>query len=382
MKSLLRLLLLLSLLIPASAATKPVETLTATEKSAFRGYIDAGAKENWVFEGDSWTAGTAQGNSQECWPFYLIKFAEVRNNVTAYNVATAGQSAATMVSTFSAQVAPYLTQTTGKPSVAFIFAGINDSGGTTTQLRDNLRSMWTSARNAGATVVAFTLPHRSAAGWSEANRTAINTQILADSSYYDFLIRTDIACSNASAADYGDTVHITTSAHAKLAARIYDVLNGKTMTPLSPTSVVNNAVTAHTFTANTKRGLTFTSELFDDNADCTGSTIGSDSNVTTVTIPVDGTYIVSGNVLMGGLASGDNAFLSAYLVPIATGLTTECRLQYNISAGANMGLGGECILRLKRGDTLHLGVTSSKTNSNLINNQFFSTFNVRLVSIP
>lgn len=118
--------------------------------------------ENWVFEGDSWTAGTAQSNSQECWPYYLLLSSYARTNVNGFNVATAGQTAATMVSTFAAQVAPHLTATSGRPSMAFIFAGINDSSGTKTQLRDNLRSLWTSARNAGAKVVAFTLPARTA----------------------------------------------------------------------------------------------------------------------------------------------------------------------------------------------------------------------------
>lgn len=362
----------------ASTGQVPVWNGTAWEPDS----VAAGG-ENWIFEGDSWTAGTAQSNDRETWPYYLQRLQEVQGRVTCVNVALAGQTAATMVGTFSSQIAPYLTATTGKPSTVFIFAGINDGvSRTTTQVRTDLRSLWTSARTGGARVVAFTLPHRSAAGWSQADWATVNANIIADASYYDVLIRMDIAASNASAADYTDTVHISTAAHARLASRIFDVINGRTMMPLSMPHVANNAVTAHTFSANTKRGLTFTSELFDDNGDCTGSTIGSDSNVSTFTVPVDGTYMVSGNVLMGGLASGDNAFLSAYLVPIATGLSQECRLQYNVSAGANMGLGGQCALRLKRGDTLHLGITSSKANSNLINNPYFSTFNVRLLSIP
>jgi len=149
--------------LPSAIATDPTDIRAAAQVPAL---------ENWVSQGDSWTATTAQGNDRETYPYYLARLAP-QYGVNFYNVAIAGQTAQTMVSTFAAQVAPYLTATTGLPSTAFIFAGINDAATrTTTQLRDDLRSLWTSARNAGARVVAFTLPHRTAAGgWTGRSRT-------------------------------------------------------------------------------------------------------------------------------------------------------------------------------------------------------------------
>jgi len=338
--------------------------------------------ENWVFEGDSWTAGTAQGNSLETYPYYLARLAP-QYGVNFYNVATVGQTAQTMVSTFAAQVEPYLTATTGLPSTAFIFAGINDAATrTTTQLRDDLRSLWTSARNAGARVVAFTLPHRTAAGgWSDANWKIINDQIVADSSYYDFLVRTDIVFNNALSSEFSDNLHVTTAAHKKFAGQILRVMNGGDVYPSLPSDITCNVISTSALAASTYRNLPFT-EVYDANNDASTATVGSDSNVRVFTCPTDGTYEVSGSFLLGSLTSGDLGFLSAWVTPIATGTAVEHRVHLDQAGGANMGLMGVKRFRLLRGDKIHLSAHTSRANATILANSNFSTFQVRLVSIP
>lgn len=352
----------------------------ATTATAARDALLAAPSEKWVFEGDSWTAGTAQGNDRETWPYYILRSATARNRVTGINVATAGQSAQTMVGTFSTQVIPHLSAT----ATAFIFAGINDAsaGRTTTQLRDDLRTMWTAARNAGATVVAFTLPHRTAVGgWSQSDWKTINDQIIADSSYYDHLVPTHIICSNALASFYTDNLHINTASHSVLAARILDVLDRRQGLPIANPDLVCNTISTSTLSANTRRNLPF-SEVYDANNDGTTATVGSDSNVARFVVPVDGTYEISANLLLGSLASGDSAYLTLWHTPISTGTEVEHRLHFNVSAGANMGLAGTKRIRCTRGDFLNVSIQSSKASTSILSNANFSTFQVRLVSIP
>lgn len=336
--------------------------------------------ENWVFEGDSWTAGTAQGNDRECYPYYISKL--LSNQINIINVATAGQTAATMVGTFSAQVTPNLTATTGRPSTAFIFAGINDVGtndaAAITSLQTNLRSMWASARSAGAKVVAFTLPHRTAGGWTQANWATINANIIADSSYYDVLIRMDIIQSNAASSEYADGLHITTTAHQKLAGIILEVLRGASARPSIIPNQIADAIYSPTISSNTNAYLRYQNGT-SDNADTALETISGQTTISVFNAPISGLYEISANVLMGGIASGDTVFLLAAVVPIATGTPAEYRLHYNVASGTAMGLCGRQLVRLSRGDKVYFGVNTSKSGASILTNGKFSSMNIRFL---
>jgi lysophospholipase L1-like esterase len=337
--------------------------------------------ETWVFEGDSWTAGTAQGNDRETYPYYLATLSHT--GISIVNVAVAGTTAETMVSTFAATVAPSLTATTGRLSTCFIFAGINDAATrTTTQLRDDLRSLWTSARNAGARVVAFTLPHRTAAsGWSQSNWKIINDQIIADSSYYDVIVRTDVIFSNTSSGEMTDGLHASTSAHRKLASRVLDAIQGRPLLPSLPSDYVCNSVASTTFSANTRKNLAF-SELYDSNGDGTTATVGSDANTAVFTAACDGTYEIAGRVCLSGMILADTAYLNAWITPLATGTEVEHRLDFQNAAGANPTLHGVIRRRLLRGDKINLAIVSSRASSTVLTNSNNGEFSVRLVSIP
>lgn len=353
---------------------------SAADAIAVRDAIGIG--ETWVIEGDSWSAGLAQGNDRETWPFYLATLAPP--DIEIVNVSLAGTTAQTMVSTFAATVAPNLTDTTGKLSTCFIFGGINDAGvpRTTTQLRDDLRTLWTAARDAGARVIAFTLPHRTAAGgWSQADWKTINDQIVADSSYYDVLVRTDIFASNALSSDYTDQLHITTAAHKKLATQVLGALRGETMAPSLPADMVCNAVPSLTLSANTRRNLPFT-VLYDANTDSAAATVGGDASTRVFTAPVDGTYEIRGCVCLSGMTAGDVCFLNAWITPISTGVEVENRLDYQNAGGANPTLSGVKRRRLSRGDKVNLSVQSARASSTILTNANNGEFSVRLVSIP
>jgi hypothetical protein len=346
----------------------------------------AATAETHVFEGDSWTATTAEGNSLETWPYYLMRSHSNRNRIIGVNVSTAGQTAATMVSTFSSQVAPHLTTATGRPSRVYIFAGINDGATrTTTQLRDDLRSLWTSSRDGGATVVAFTLPHRLAVGgWSQSDWATINAQIIADASYYDHLIRMDVLCPNALSPDYNvDQLHVTTAAHEKIAAGIIRILDRGIAWPITTPDLSCNVCSTSALSAGTTRRLPFT-EVYDASSDAATDTVSGDTNVRVFTVPVDGTYEVASSVIFGSIVAGDLAYLSVYIIPLATGSAVEHRLggSFNHAGGVNMGSGGQKRFRLLRGDKIFTGAIGTKAGMTILANSNFSTFEVRLVSIP
>ncbi|RYD76027.1 MAG: SGNH/GDSL hydrolase family protein, partial [Verrucomicrobiaceae bacterium] len=339
----------------------------------------AGSFETWVVEGDSWTAGIAQGNDRETWPYYIAKMIGPRVDIV--NVASNGVTAQAMAGTFSSQCAPYLTAATGKPSTCFVFAGINDGASrTTTQVRDDLRSLWTSARNAGARVVAFTLPYRSSGGgWSQTDWAAINAQIIADSSYYDALVRTDVFHSTTNS-ESSDGLHVSTSAHTKLASRVMDSLSGRQMTQSLPTDYVCNSIGAVTFVAGTRRNLPVT-ELYDNNSDGGAANVGGNINTAVFTAPLAGTYEIFGNFCLSGMSSGDTAYLNAWVTP-SGGSEVEHRLDYQVAAGANPTLKGMVRRRLGRGDTVSLAIVSSRESSSMLTNAHNAAFAVRLVSIP
>ena len=357
-----------------------VTAATAADATQVAAVQDELVEETWVVEGDSWSAGTAQGNDRETWPFYLGQLRS--RSVSIINVAQNGTTAQTMAGTFAASVAPHLTATTGRPSTAFIFAGINDAGGrTTTQLRDDLRSMWTAARSGGARVVAFTLPDRTAVGgWSATDWASINAQIIADSSYYDVLVRTDIVFGRI-AAETSDNLHVTTAAHAKFAGRILDAMHGRQVLPSLVPDSVCNAVAGTTFAAGTRKNLGFT-VLYQNNSDMTSATVGGDAGTTVFTAPCPGTYEIVGGVLAGGLTAGDTIYLSAWITPAATGVEAEHRLKWLTASGANGGLDGTIRRRLLRGDQVNLAAVCSRAGATLLTNPNFSVFAVRLVSIP
>lgn len=341
----------------------------------------AGSFETWVVEGDSWTAGTAQGNDRETWPYYIANMIGPRVNIV--NAATAGETANTMTGQFATQCAPYLTATSGKPSTCFIFAGINDGASrTTAQVRTSLQALWTAARAAGARVVAFTLPYRSAVGgWSQADWATVNTNIIADASYYDVLVRTDIFHNNASS-ETADNLHISTAAHAKLASRVMDALAGRSMTPSLPSDLVCSASGSPTFVGapGGRRNISFT-EKYDANNDGASVTYSGDT-ATVFTAPVTGTYEISAGMILGGMIATNTAYLSAWLA-LSGAAEVEHRLDYQISPGANLTLKGPPIRRrLTRGDTVAISVIASNTATTILTNGEFASFQVRLVSIP
>lgn len=365
----------------ADATPNDIEDISGLQAALDAKLTKSTPTQSWVFEGDSWSAGTAQGNDQETFPYYLNILSG--NTATITNVATAGQTAATMVGTFAAQVDPYLTATVGKPSIAFIFAGLNDAASrTTTQLRDDLRTMWAAARTQGAKVCAFTLPHRTAGGgWSQANWKIVNDQIIADSTYYDYLVRTDIIFSNVNS-EYTDGLHVTTAAHKKFAGQVFGVLEGKSVWPSLPPDLCFTQSTSPTLVSTVVKRLGF-SVGHDGNTDVSSQTIGSDTSVSVFTVPVGGTYEISGHILMGGLTAGDTNFLSAYITPLASGSETEYRGLWTVADAANAGCAMPPIRkRLIRGDKIYMGIYTSRGGATILTNSTFSSFAVKLVSIP
>lgn len=336
-----------------------------------------GVVETWVVEGDSLTAAD-QGGGYLTWAEHLE--AITRNAIS--NVATVGQRTDQMVSSFAASVAPLLTATSGKPSIFFLLAGTNDSPTlSATQTRDNLRSMWASAKAAGAKVCAFTMPHRASGGWSEADQRVINTQIVADyeAGLVDFIVRTDIIFSNSASSDFSDGLHMTTLGQKKLAAQVLNVLNGGECSPGLPLASAYLTMVTGSVNATTAK-LRFSQGFgVDRNFNIRLGTVGGTPNVTYFQAPVTGVYDLKCRLMCSGMTAGNSLQLSWWVLPVG-GSAVEFRGQVVTAAGSTDSVAADFVHALGAGDIAYVELSTSGT-TNLVANAQFALFSGALLHL-
>ena len=192
----------------------------------------SGRKFYLVAEGDSMTASGGTPGGVNAWPYLLTTSARYSPaTTTLINAATSGETAATMVGQYTAQVYPYRPAAAADPSYFFLYAGTNDLGAGTTAatIYGYLTSLWASARADGFRVVAFTISscYDFNGNPGQVQLPALNALIRSDPSLYDHLVEPDVYFPTPGDSTYynGDGIHFNSTATAILAGHINRILN-------------------------------------------------------------------------------------------------------------------------------------------------------------
>lgn len=193
-----------------------------------------------VFEGDSLTSGN---------PWTDGLFTAFPGAIKV-NVANAGDSAANMVNTFSAQVAPH-APLAGQTSWLVLMAGVNDLysyGGAT--VYESLKSIWALGRARGFKVCAATLADSNfLTGFDppsiRGELTKLNFLIRQDPSLYDALLPVDLWFPDATDSTLfnPDQLHMSATGYVyfgKMAASLFaaNTVSATALTPETVSSVV------------------------------------------------------------------------------------------------------------------------------------------------
>jgi hypothetical protein len=174
----------------------------------------------FLFDGDSVTLGTAAGGIPNSYPVILSSGSNYSGRAEFRNIAVGGRPASQMYSEFYNS-----KQHRGSynNSYLFIWGGTVIAASATGDLRD----YWITGRADGWKIVAFTVAQTS--GWSQANLalwTGLNNFIIANSGYYDYLVRPDLIAPNPSDPEiFSDPTHFTVSGYGKIADFINTGIN-------------------------------------------------------------------------------------------------------------------------------------------------------------
>lgn len=197
--------------------------------------------------GDSITEMPLAGVGRTNWPYQMTNISQIFNAATVYNFAYGGTVAGDCINEFNGTstlnhnptysnyhggLAVYSTNWNAK-NYCFIWKGVNDigQGDNATHIYSTLTNVWSAARNAGYTVIAFTIGPVSSytvGGTNYTTWTNLNAKICSDTSLYDYLIRPELV--NPNAADgtyYIDGIHLNPLGSSRLAKAIADALEGK-----------------------------------------------------------------------------------------------------------------------------------------------------------
>lgn len=201
------------------------QEITGVESTEANTFFRVKEKDNFVFHGDSHTAGLFQ---KAGWNFPSQYFRMYENRYQMTNLAVSGWTSAQLLADIGNVAALY--DSTKDDNYAIILIGANDIMNTIAspnQLYVNLQEIWATCRASGFFVVAVTLlPHTA----QQANMDAINTLIKSDPSLYDLLLDLtldpDIGVSGADLGPFynGDHIHLKEQGARKIAEMLHALL--------------------------------------------------------------------------------------------------------------------------------------------------------------
>ncbi len=206
------------------ASNTPSKKLSVVGDAGISGALDFGTISSikMVYEGDSLS------NDAVDWPGYLITKSGFFGRATQINVATGGETVATMVTQYATQVTPNAPSRNVDEGYFYILGGTNDlnAARTAVQIYADLKTEWQNARADKFKVIAFTvLPSTSFTAGEEAERIILNNLIANDSTYYDYLIRPEVFFTDATDTTYfSDGTHLTTTGASLLADMVYNAM--------------------------------------------------------------------------------------------------------------------------------------------------------------
>jgi lysophospholipase L1-like esterase len=200
--------------------------------------VVAPASSNFVFEGDSITAGLGLAAGQD-WPSQAMLGTWFAGRGVKTNNAVSGNKTADIIARYPASDHPLSPAVTGNPGYFFVLAGINDIVNTTDSaatILARLQSIWSTAAADGYKVVAATItPMQGLTAAQEATRQAINLSIRTSSSW-NYLLDFDPLLPDPSDTNlYQDGLHPTAAGA---------VLLGRTAANLMPSGMASSLNTA------------------------------------------------------------------------------------------------------------------------------------------
>lgn len=183
-----------------------------------------------VFEGDSRTVGTGATNVATNYPSQAIR--KLAGSWRAANVATGGETVATMIGQVSGQVAP-LFSATNQRNVAAVFGGVNDNT-TAATLHSRLATLCGAIRAAGFQVVVCSkidCQSPAHAAWHATEYQALNALIRANyASYADAIadLGADSRLQDATNLTYytADKTHLTSAGYGVIASIVAAAISG------------------------------------------------------------------------------------------------------------------------------------------------------------
>lgn len=189
-------------------------------------HVVTGLEVIFVYEGDSLTNTAINGT----WPTKLAALSAFFSRGDTYNFALSSDTAALMVGEYATQAGAINLAPYGE-KYYFLWAGTNDltAGTSAATTYGYLTTMWAAARASGYKVIAFTIMPNAAhtSGQNDA-RIALNSLILSDPSFYDFIVRPDVYFTNtADQVNFLSTgVHLTPAGNLRLAQKVAAVVLG------------------------------------------------------------------------------------------------------------------------------------------------------------
>lgn len=196
----------------AEAIAGTSSTLVATPQGVRDAVTRLQSGANFVFEGDSLTAGG--------WPTTVGAMSYFSGRGTVYNVSTSGHTLSSIVADYASEVAPLLNSN----SVLFVWIGSNDINSTVASTwLSTFRSYLTTAKATGARVVVCTVMRRADVSLQrESVRLAINRGIIRSTDLIDVVIdcATAFDPSDTASPYYQDGVHMNATGYARLSQMV------------------------------------------------------------------------------------------------------------------------------------------------------------------
>jgi uncharacterized protein (TIGR02145 family) len=201
------------------------QELTGTSLDDANTFYKVKEKDNFVFHGDSQTSGY---NCKAGWDYPNQFFRMFESRYQATNLAVPGRRSDQILNNINQIISLY--DSSKDDNYAIVCAGSSDLyAGTATpsQIYNNLKAIWAACRNAGFTMVAFTLLPGNGI---QSDVDELNTLILSDPTLYDKLVNTtlnqNIGLSGANNGAYfhSDNIHVNEKGQRELAIMLLELI--------------------------------------------------------------------------------------------------------------------------------------------------------------
>lgn len=186
---------------------------------------------NFVFDGDSLTAGSAPANGANSYPSQAGLLPSLATHGTVINTGVAGRTCEQISTAYAAEVHPSSPAVTGKPGYFFLMCGTNNIvADSVAAAYTAIQGIWSQAKTDGFKVIAMTIPYASSTSATNGKVDAYNGAIrgggFPSSQFYDYLVDVNNFLPDPFDPLYfqSDHLHPTAAGNTILARRANDAL--------------------------------------------------------------------------------------------------------------------------------------------------------------